>query len=208
MTRVWLAVIAAIALVPGAAAAQEVAGAERIEIGSAIFGGGMLFVASDTASQPVSHSYTLGLAMTANVNRWVGIEGDIGAALGRQEAHALYGVVPTNSNQDTPNVLMYGGNVLFNPWASDRPIVPYVSAGLGALTTFTRPDGSAFGLAGNRTFLTGSVGGGVRYFPIRHWGVRADYRFLGIRQGNAAAPAGDRVVRSAHRVYGALVLTF
>lgn len=204
MTRRLLVLTAALLAVPGLGAAQEVPGAERIEIGSAIFGGGMIFVPSADRSLDASRNYVLSAAVTTNLNPWIGLEGDIGVALGRSGAHKLYGVT---SNQRTPNVLMYSGNVILNPFRSDRSVVPYVSGGIGGLRTFDAIETSTYGLPSSRSYLTGSVGGGVRWFPIRHTGFRADYRFIGI-DNDAPAAAARRIVRSAHRVYGALVLTF
>jgi hypothetical protein len=209
MTLRGVALALAVLLAPGGAAAQEVPGAERIEIGTALFGGGMLFMPSSSRSEPSSGSYVLSGALTTNLNRWVGLEGDIGLAMGRGQAHDRYGVLPANSNDQLPNVLLYSGHVIYNPWTSERHVVPYVSVGAGAMTAFARAASSDFGLGGDRTYPTISVGGGVRWFPIRHWGVRGDYRFMGIRRGDSPSPSpGSRVVRSAHRVYGALVLTF
>lgn len=204
MTRMWLVLTVALLAVPRVGAGQEVPGAERIEIISAIFGGGMMFVPSANATADWSRNYVLSAAVTTNVNRWIGFEGDFGVALGRRGAHQLYGVT---SNQRTPNVLLYSGNIIYNPFASDRRIVPYVSGGLGGLTAFAAEEPSDYGLPTSRSYLTGSVGGGVRWFPIRHSGIRADYRFIGINN-DAAPPGGRRIVRSAHRLYGALVLTF
>ena len=207
----WIATAVAIAAAwaPAGAAAQEVAGAERIEIGTALFGGGMLFMPSSSPSQPSSGSYVLSGALTTNLTRWIGLEGDLGLAMGSGQAHDRYGVLPVNSNDQLPNVLLYSGNLVYNPWTSERHVVPYVSVGAGALTTFARAASSDFGLGGDRTYPMVNLGGGVRWFPIRHWGVRGDYRFMGIRRGDTTPPApGARVVRSAHRIYGALVLTF
>ena len=81
--RLELLLAAAILAAPAPLAAQEVAGAGRVEIASAIFGGGMIFMRSPVASEPVSRSYTLSAGVTANVNRWIGLEGDVAVGLGR-----------------------------------------------------------------------------------------------------------------------------
>lgn len=205
MTLKWLAGFAALLLAPAVAAAQDVRGAERIEIDSAIFGGGGLLVQSSAGSEPRSRSYVASGALTANVSRWIGVEGDVAWALGRREAHDFYGVVPIGPH--APNMLLYTGSLVYNPFGSNRPFVPYLTAGVGGLTVFSVQAASTFGLPGDTTYLTASGGGGVRWFPIRHWGVRGDYRMLRIRN-DARGPAGQRIVRSAHRLYGALVLTF
>ena len=92
-------------LMPISAAAQDAAGAGRVEIGSAIFGGGMMLTPSTTPAESASRSYVVGSALTANVNRWIGLEGDVSLALGRSDSLALYGVAPTDRR--TPNVLIY-----------------------------------------------------------------------------------------------------
>jgi hypothetical protein len=207
MTRTWLiGMIVAVVLAPVVAAAQDGRGAERIEIDGAIFGAGGLIIKSAALSESRSRSYVVSGAVTANVNRWFGVEGDVAWVAGHREAHSLYGVVPPGPR--APNMAMYSGNLVYNPFASNRPLVPYLTVGAGGLTTFEVPAGSTFGLAGDTTYLTASGGGGLRWFPVRHWGVRGDYRMLHIRNGGRATAPGSRVVRSAHRVYGALVLTF
>jgi opacity protein-like surface antigen len=184
---------------------QDVRGAEHIEIHAAIFGGGVLIIQSrDSTSH--SNSYTVSGAVTANANRWFGIEGDLAWAVGHSRAHELFGVVPPGPY--APNMLLYTGNLVYNPFRSNRPFVPYLSAGVGGLTTFGLSKGSTFGVPGDTTFLVATGGAGVRWFPIRHWGVRGDYRMLRIRN-DAREPAVEASdVRSAHRIYGALVLTF
>ncbi len=42
------------------------------------------------------------------------------------------------------------------------------------------------------TFLTGNVGGGLKYHINDRWGVRADYRFIAVRSKDDA-PAPDVV---------------
>jgi opacity protein-like surface antigen len=144
--------------------------------------------------------------LTRNLTPWIGLEADGGIGLGRRQIQRLYGT--TLSNARTSNIWLYSGNVIVNPFSSQRPIVPYLSAGLGAVTTLADENPATSGLAANATYLTVSAGGGARWFPIPHWGVRGDYRYVGIRRDAVTLPAGQQIVRSAHRVYGALVLTF
>jgi hypothetical protein len=208
MTRNWLAYATAVLLMPGVAAAQEGVGAERIEIGSAIFGGGLLVTPSADSSASATRSYVISGAFTVNVNPRFGLEGDLGVALGNRQTHDLYGVLPPDPDRSRPNVLIFSGNVIYNPLSSERKVVPYISFGAGALRTFALAEGSQFGLHGQTIYPTGSIGGGVRWFPIRHWGFRGDYRYLGIYRNNENPSAGAARVRSAHRLYGALVMTF
>ena len=53
-----------------------------------------------------------------------------------------------------------------------------------------------------------NTGGGVNWFPAKHLGVRGDYRFIVIRSQNAPLFFGQEATRYAHRVYGAVILTY
>ena len=206
MTGKSIAVAVAILLAASAASGQEVIGARRTEIDTAIFGGGVMFTPSPNVGDPQSGSYVLSGAVTRNINRWIGMEGDLGWAMGRRQALAFYGAAPPD--QKTPNMLVYSGNLVYNPGGRDRAVVPYAEAGLGALTVLSAPDTVNFGLSANSTHATANFGGGIRWFPIAHWGVRGDYRYMTIRGADAPARVGQQEVRSAHRLYGAVVLTF
>ena len=65
------------------------------------------------------------------------------------------------------------------------------------------------GIRAPTNFLTGNLGGGVKWYAQRHWGARADYRLM-IVNDNADAPGffGREEVRYGHRIYGALLLTY
>jgi hypothetical protein len=55
----------------------------------------------------------------------------------------------------------------------------------GILTVFDRP---ALGIANTDSFLTGNVGGGVKWYaPNGRWGVRGDYRFIALRGKDTGA---------------------
>jgi hypothetical protein len=139
------------------------------------------------------------------VNRWIGIEGDVGVALSNRQAVSVYGGAAPDG--DTPTLVLASGSLVYNVTRSDRRVVPYLSGGLGLLHVTGDHELPTYAFASRTTYLTASGGGGVRWFPIQHWGVRADYQFLAIR--NDAEPTATlRVIQSAHRVYGALVMTF
>jgi hypothetical protein len=206
MTGKLLAVLCTLFLVPAVVAAQEKPGAERTEITAALFGGGVLLVPSSVPGHDTFHSYVLSGAYARNLNRYAGAEFDMGFAFGRHETYESYGVTPTYPT--TPNMLFYGINLVYNPVASDHPFVPYFTAGVGGLNVFGDSDSAPdFALATNSFHLTGSIGVGARWYPIRHWGLRGDYRYMGI--ANDALPTnGDGAVRSGHRIYMALMMTF
>ena len=48
-------------------------------------------------------------------------------AIGRRQTLTFTDAVL--ADQKTPNLLTYSGNVIVNPWGSDRRIVPYVAGG-------------------------------------------------------------------------------
>jgi hypothetical protein len=75
--------------------------------------------------------------------------------------------------------------------------------GVGGLTVL---DTAALGIATSDTFFTGDVGGGVRWYANRRWGVRGDYRFLVVQQKDQAAPFFGRDMRYGHRVHAAVVV--
>jgi hypothetical protein len=205
MTARWIVILSAL-MVPALAVAQEKPGAERTEVTAAVFGGGLLLVPTSIPNHDAARSYMMSGAIGRNLNRRLGAELDVGFAFGKHETHAVYGVTPTYPT--TPNMLLYSGNLVYNPMASDHPFVPYFTLGIGALNVFGEPNGAAdFAFATNTIHLTGSVGAGARWYPIRHWGVRGDYRYMGITN-STVAPGGQDVVNSGHRVYGALMMTF
>jgi opacity protein-like surface antigen len=150
--------------------------------------------------------YVLNVAATANVDRWFGIEGDFAWAMSRQQALTLYG--SASANQRSPNMLFYTGNLVISPAGHHHKLVPYAELGGGAVSVLDTSQTGAFGLAADSTHLTFNVGGGVRWFPMPHWGVRADYRYIGIDNANPPTTPGVAPIRHAQRLYGALVLTF
>jgi hypothetical protein len=63
-------------------------------------------------------------------------------------------------------------------------IVPYVTGGVGGLTMFQR---ASLGINSTDTFLTGDVGGGLKWYATNgRWGVRGDYRFIAVRADDDA----------------------
>ena len=61
-------------------------------------------------------------------------------------------------------------------WFRSLSVVPYVTGGVGGLSLFER---ASLGINDTETFLTGNVGGGVKWYaPNSRWGLRGDYRFL------------------------------
>jgi hypothetical protein len=206
MRRASLVLGLALLFGAGTAYGQENApGAGRFEI-SALPGGGMFFTTSENEAEPEFGNYVLGGAFTYNANRWIGIEGEAGSLLGIPQTVNYNGVALTD--QHTPSMWGYTGNLVVNPWGSDRRLVPFVTGGMGGLTMLDTEDVANLGITSNTTFLTANLGGGARWYATRHWGVRGDYR-LTMVNGKETAPAFfGRSDRYAHRVAAGLVFTY
>jgi hypothetical protein len=195
----WRAILATVfALVAVPALAQETtAGPGTLEV-TVIPGGGTFFTAQGKG--PSFGNYDVGAAVAYNFSTWVGVEGEVGGTLGISQ-HLSF--APSTSNIRTPDILTYTGNVLVHA-VSHYAVVPYVTGGIGGLTMYDRPE---FGVTATQTFLTGNVGGGVKWYaPDGRWGLRGDYRFLVVRSNDSAPAFFGQQTQYGHRVYGAVVI--
>jgi hypothetical protein len=206
MLRNVLALLAATFFGVGAAYAQEGgAGAGRVEIG-AFPGGGIVFTQSSNGNEPDFGNYAVGASLTVNVNRWIGIEGEGGGTIG---IHQSFNVgSKTFTDQRSPSMWSYSGNIVVNPGGSDRAVVPYVTGGVGGLTLCPCGGVDNLGITSYETYLTGSVGGGVKWFSTRHFGVRGDYRFFMVKKNDTAPLFFGNENRYGHRVQAGLVFTY
>jgi hypothetical protein len=203
--KVVMSVVATLILIGNAYAQDAGAGAGRVEIG--VFpGGGMLFTQSSSGNEPDFGNYALGGSFTINMNRWIGIEGDGGGSIG---IHQNFRVGPTAfTDQRTPSMWSYNGNLVVNPGGSDRSIVPYATGGIGGLTMCPCGGVDPLGITTYETYLTGNVGGGLKWFSTRHFGVRGDYRFFMVRNKDTAPLFFGNENRYGHRVQAGLVFTY
>ena len=161
-------------------------------------GGGTFFTSKNGA--PSFSNYTLGADVAYNINRVVGVEGELGGTLGISQDLAFGGVT---GSRKSPNLLNYSANLVVSAPVRS-PVVPYVTGGVGGLTMFKREE---LGITGTDTFLTGNVGGGVKWYaPNGRWGLRGDYRFTAVRQDDDAPAFFGRDTRFAHRVYGGVII--
>jgi hypothetical protein len=193
---IWFAVLSVFAAAP--AVAQEVGpGPGTAEV--TIIPAGATFFTSKGQS-PDFGNYTYGGALTYNVNKFVGVEGELGGTVGIAQDLSLGAV---NANLKTPNSLTYNGNLVLSA-ASGHSVVPFVTGGLGGLTMYQRAE---LGITGTQTFLTGNVGGGVKWYaPNGHWGLRGDYRFIAVRANDTTPAFFGQDTRYGHRVYGAVIV--
>jgi hypothetical protein len=202
--RRTLIVVALAALVStGAAYAQEGAGAGRLEV-SAFPGGGLYF--SSSSSETNFGNYAVGGALGANFNRWLGVEGEIGHAVGIKQTLNFNG--ETLTEQRSPSFLAYNANVIVNPIGSNRTFVPYATGGMGGLRLLNSSKIEKLGVTNSENYLTGNVGGGLKWFAGNHWGARADYRLMVVNDKTAAPEFfGHNGLRYGHRIYGGLLFT-
>jgi hypothetical protein len=198
MTR-WIAVlITVLSVVGGRAYAQEATpGPGTVEV-TVIPGGGTFFTSGDKG--PSFGSYNLGAGLAYNANRAIGIEGEIGGTLGIAQDLQFGGLT---NNQKTPNLLNYSANLVVSA-PTHTSVVPYVTGGVGGLTMFER---ASLGVTSSETFLTGNVGGGLKWYaPNGRWGLRGDYRFVAVRSKDDAPAFFGQETRYGHRVYGAVIV--
>ncbi|HUK37425.1 MAG TPA: hypothetical protein VLV86_26090, partial [Vicinamibacterales bacterium] len=123
----------------------------------------------------------------------------VSSALGVTQHLALTGIT---SDHKTPNTFNYTGNAILSTPTYHGTIV-YAAGGVGGLTMFQN---TGLGIASNATFVTGDVGGGVKWYANNRLGFRADYRFVMVQSSDVAPAFFGQGARQGHRVYGALVL--
>lgn len=193
---VLVLVMASFVVVDRAYGQEGPAGAGRAEI-TLIPGGAVLFTESKDASAPSFGNYQLGAAAAYNVNRFVGIEGEVSSSLGISQS-LDFGYPSTVR---TPDLLSYSGNVVVSI-PNGTSVVPYVTGGAGGLSLFSR---EAFGIHETETIFAGNVGGGVKWYAGR-WGLRADYRFIAVPSRDETSAFFGTEPRYGHRVYGAVML--
>ena len=189
-------VLASFSAVGGAHAQEGAAGAGRAEI-TLIPAGAVLFTEHGETSAPSFSNYQLGGGVTYNINRYLGVEGEVTSSIGISQS--LDFGYPSSIR--TPDVLSYTGNVVVSMPAGS-PVVPYVTGGVGGLSLFTR---EAFGINETETVFASNVGGGLKWYAGR-WGLRGDYRFLAVPSRDEASAFFSREARYGHRVYGAVML--
>jgi len=161
-------------------------------------GGATFFTGGDHG--PSFGNYTLGGALTYNINRIVGIEGEVGGSFSGLDT-LQFGDL--GRSQKAPSTLTYCGNVVLS-LPTHSSFVPYATGGIGALTMFKE---ASVGVNSNDTFLTGNVGGGVKWYaPNGRWGLRGDYRFMVTKSKDDAPPFFGQETRYGHRVYGAVII--
>jgi opacity protein-like surface antigen len=205
MTRWIAAMLAVVGLIgTGSAYAQESAPGPGAVVITIIPGGGTFFTEGKDTQGPSFGNYDLGAGVEVHFNRYVGVEGEVSGGLGVKQDLRFSG---ETLNVKPPNLLNYSGNLVLSV-ANRSSVVPYVTGGVGGLTVL---DKASLGINETETFLTGNVGGGVKWFNGR-WGLRGDYRFIAVRARDDAssrlrAPSFfGAETRYGHRVYGGILI--
>jgi hypothetical protein len=198
--RRWIAVVLAVVGLAGVSPlyAQEAVPGPGAVVVTIIPGGATFFTEGKETKGPSFGNYGLGAGVEVNFNRYVGVEGEVSGALGITQDLRFSGIT---SNLRTPNLLNYSGNLVVSA-ANHTSVVPYVTGGIGGLTLFDKP---ALRINDATTFLTGNVGAGVKWFNGR-WGLRGDYRFIGVRSKSDAPDFFGQETRYGHRVYGGVLI--
>jgi hypothetical protein len=161
-------------------------------------GGGTFFTEGKEAHAPSFRNYGLGAGVEVDLNRYIGVEGEVSGGLGVSQ-DLLFG--GQTLNVKSPNFLNYSGNLVVSA-VNRSSVVPYVTLGVGGLSLFERP---SLGINGTETFMTGNVGGGLKWFSGR-LGLRGDYRFVTIRARDDAPSFFGQERRYGHRVYGGVLV--
>ena len=199
MTRWIAAMLAVVGLIgTGPAYAQESAPGPGAVVITIIPGGGTFFTEGKDTQGSSFGNYDLGAGVEVHFNRYVGVEGEVSGGLGVKQDLRFSG---ETLNVKPPNLLNYSVNLVLSV-ANRSSVVPYVTGGVGALTVFETAD---LGVNDAETFLTGNVGGGVKWYAGR-WGLRGDYRFVGVQSKDDAPAFFGQETRYGHRVYGAVIL--
>jgi hypothetical protein len=196
----WIAVLVAAVGVIGTspAYAQDAVPGPGAVVVTIIPGGGTFFTEGKDTNGPSFGSYDLGAGVEVGFNRYVGIEGEVSGALGVTQDLQFGG---QTSNLKTPNLLNYTGNIVVST-PNRSSVVPYLTGGVGGVTLF---DKASLGINDTETFLTGNVGGGLKWFGGR-WGLRGDYRFIAVRSKDDAPSFFGQETRYGHRVYGGILV--
>jgi hypothetical protein len=169
---------------------------------SIVPGGWVSIAKPDAPSEPAFGEYVIGGIITFAPVSWLGVEGELLAGL-RRSQDLKFGSTATLSTKSPP-VFMDAVNLVIPFIGDQRPLVPFVTAGIGETTINRTRD---VGQADTETFFTGNFGGGVKWYSTGRWGYRVDYRYFVIRsEPQAPGTFFGREQRRAQRVTGGLVL--
>jgi hypothetical protein len=188
-------------------------GQERTDVGGGRFevagfpAGGLYFSGSSDRQEPEFGTFALGASLTYNLNGFVGFEGEFGNAVGVHQRMTFQG--RELADQRAPCLYSYTGNVVVHPVGINRAVAPYATGGVGGITLLDNKDTIGIRVTEKTTYFAGNVGGGVKWYLHRYFGLRGDYRLVMVND-KVTAPEffGRREVRYGHRIYGGLLFTY
>ena len=196
--RIAALVIMGISIGVGSASAQD-SNVEPAAVEATFMPAGAAYF-TEKGDSPSFGNFGYGAAVTFNLNRYVGIEGEFGSMIATT-SDLQFGDL--SSDIKAPNMLNYTANVVISV-PTGHSVVPYATGGVGGLTMFERAE---LGVPDDETFLTGNVGGGIKWYaPNRRWGLRGDYRFAATQSKDDAPEFFGQETRYAHRVYGGVIV--
>jgi hypothetical protein len=189
-SRIAAIVFAAAAVNAVSAAAQT----PRVEL--SFFPSGHMVATEGKSAEPGFKNFTPGAAVAVNLTSYLAAEAEFAGALGLTQDLTSIG------RQKSPSMISYSGNLVAN-LAPRRTVQPYLAVGVGGLQMFKS---SALGIGHGEAFEAANAGGGIKVMFGR-WGIRGDYRFIGLssRDEDASAFIGSDV-RHAHRFQVGFVL--
>jgi hypothetical protein len=152
--------------------------------------GHLVATAGDAAGQPEFRNLAPAAAVGVNLSSFFAVEGEVSAALGvTQQLNGL-------GRAKSPTMIGYSGNLIAN-LAPKATVQPYLAVGVGQMRLFTT---DSLGINEPETVETANAGGGVKVMFGR-WGLRGDYRFVGMSStAQAASGFFGSDVRHAHRM--------
>ena len=196
----WIAVMFAVVGVggrqPGVRAGRRYRGPARVVV-TFIPGGATFFTEGKDTKEPSFGNYGLGGGVDVNFNRYVGVEGEVSGALGvTQDLQFTSGDVESARRRTSSTTAA--------TWcvsaANHSSVVPYVTGGVGGLDALrTRPASAS---TSTETFLTGNVGGGVKWLRTAAGGCAPTTASSPSQSKDDAPTFLRQETRYGHRVYG------
>ncbi len=185
------------AIVFAAAAVNAVsANAQTPRVELSFFPSGHMVATQGKLAEPGFKNFTPGVAVAVNLTSYIAAEAEFAGALGLTQDLTSIG------RQKSPSMISYSGNLVAN-LSPRRTVQPYLAVGVGGLQMF---ESRALGIGHGEAFEAANAGGGLKVMFGR-WGIRGDYRFIGLssRDEDASAFIGSDV-RHAHRFQLGFVL--
>jgi len=178
MKRIWLQLLVMVVAGSSMVWADDFKRFEFQPFGGFTASGSIPLKAEDDANHgsiQVNSSFNMGATFSINLNELDAIEGHWQRQFteGRLPApiadpHSSGSMTPFNLNIDQIHC-----NFLHHYRIADPSVMPYVMAGLGATTYY----GSGDGRSESKSYFSFALGGGVKYYFSRHFGLRGEARW-------------------------------